>query len=198
MGGRLVIAPHGDDETIGCGGTIAKYVYQNVPHFIGVLTSDSDKESQAQREQETCAALDKLGVFNFEYANLQHHPIQCDNTSVAIIEKWLNLFQPDCVLIPDPNEDDLDHAIVYKILKHAMVHCGIFPRIIGYEVWTPLSKYHIIEDITTTIDTKIAAIKHYQSQICLRRYDIASFSLARYRGIMTGCGNYAEVFSILT
>jgi LmbE family N-acetylglucosaminyl deacetylase len=64
-------------------------------------------------------------------------------------------------------------------------------------VWTPLSEFNYIEDISEFIDKKIAALRKHESQIKSLRYDEAAEGLARYRGAMTGKGKYCEVFQIV-
>jgi LmbE family N-acetylglucosaminyl deacetylase len=68
---------------------------------------------------------------------------------------------------------------------------------LAYEVWTPLSEFNYVEDISEFIDKKIAALKEHKSQIQQIRYDEAMEGLARYRGAMTGKGKYCEVFNIV-
>jgi LmbE family N-acetylglucosaminyl deacetylase len=69
--------------------------------------------------------------------------------------------------------------------------------LLAYEVWTPLQQYSLVVDITPYLDRKLAALNLHQSQLANFRYDQAISGLNRYRGIMTGKGNYCECFQIL-
>lgn len=67
-GASLILAPHPDDEVLGCGGTIAKRVGQGHPVYIAFLTDgrlgvpDRPDEAQAIREEEATRAAAVLGL----------------------------------------------------------------------------------------------------------------------------------------
>ena len=73
-----------------------------------------------------------------------------------------------------------------------------------FEVWTPLTVIDEIVDITPHIEIKLAAIRAYQSQCGVLKFDDAMLGLARYRGEFfcwpkpeEHSGQYAEVFKEL-
>jgi LmbE family N-acetylglucosaminyl deacetylase len=68
--------------------------------------------------------------------------------------------------------------------------------VLAYEVWTPLSEFNYVEDISEFVSVKTAALKKHQSQLQIIRYDEATEGLARYRGAMTGKGKHCEVFAV--
>ena len=71
----LVLSPHPDDESIGCGGTIRKHVLEGDTVEVIVLTSGergghtaiSEEELIRIREQESMKARDILGVHSLEF-----------------------------------------------------------------------------------------------------------------------------------
>lgn len=69
--------------------------------------------------------------------------------------------------------------------------------ILGYEVWHPLSTHQLAVDISATVERKLEALRCHQSQIEPTHYDEAFLGLARYRGVMSFTGTYAEVFEVL-
>ena len=73
----LIVAPHCDDETIGCGGTISRLVHEGVSIRVVIVTNGDGfnhpipnlKRDAAgfielgrMRQKESLAALEKLGV----------------------------------------------------------------------------------------------------------------------------------------
>ena len=71
------------------------------------------------------------------------------------------------------------------------------PTILGYEVWHPLSSHQLAVDITATVERKLDALRCHRSQIEPTHYDEAFLGLARYRGVMSFSGTFAEVFEVL-
>lgn len=67
----------------------------------------------------------------------------------------------------------------------------------AYEVWTPLSDFEYVEDISEFMAQKTAALKRHESQIKDIQFDEAFEGLARYRGAMTGKGKHCEVFKVM-
>ena len=52
-------------------------------------------------------------------------------------------------------------------------------------------------DITNSIDIKLKALSCFESQVKPTRYDEAFKGLARYRGVMSWVGSFAEVFEVI-
>ena len=102
----------------------------------------------------------------------------------------------------------LDHKIVNTLLLSALsaaeskCYKGAGGKshsvelILGYEVWYPINSYQIAVNISSTIKRKIQAIRCHKSQIDSVKYDDAFIGLAKYRGILSQKGRYAEVFEI--
>jgi LmbE family N-acetylglucosaminyl deacetylase len=63
-----------------------------------------------------------------------------------------------------------------------------------YEIWTPLSIYSYVEDITSVFKRKLQAVRCYQSQLVDFRYDRAIRGLNAYRGELAARAPFAEVF----
>ena len=66
--------------------------------------------------------------------------------------------------------------------------------LLTYEVWTPLTDYNHVEDITPVMSRKVKAIRSYGSQLKAFRYDRAVRGLNQYRGVLAARSTYAEVF----
>lgn len=194
---RLVLAAHADDETIGCGGTIAKYAAAGGSVYVGVLTRDPDDDCHAIRQEEAKEAWQRLGVAAAEWALEPAHPLTVSSSSVGAVADWLRKFAPDVVFIPHQYEQDPDHKIVSQLVRSAMLYAGVIRHMLAYEVWTPISCPHLYEDITRMVDVKSDAINRYSSQVGVRNYASAAIALNRFRGIMTGNGTYVEAFQMM-
>ena len=70
------------------------------------------------------------------------------------------------------------------------------PEVWMFEVWTPLQRFDVIEDISAFADRKRRAVQCYASQLSNMQFDTAALALNRYRGALHnhGGGEFAEAF----
>ena len=195
MRSRLVIAAQPDDESIGCGGMIKKYS-NSVNVYVGMISFD--EHNMHVREQEALRAAHVLNVADVLWANARCRPVQITYELIETVSKWIKSIKPYEIFIPHPNETDLDHAIIYEIVKNAIFRSGIYSTILlGYEIWTPMIHPHIYEDISSQMECKHKAIHCYESQIQHRDYAEMASCLNRYRAISSGKCSFVECFNIL-
>ena len=203
----LVCAPHQDDESIGCGGTIARWAGGGAD--VGVLWISGTDAGEVVGV-EALAALEVLGV-NW-HSGLGHAPVGLESNERNLLEvvAAFREFRPDIVMIPHSDEDDRQHRVTselcyeagwlasYPYPKSVAVDAPKPPRLmLAYEVWTPIRRPSLYIDVTAEIDTKGNAIAEYSSQEEISRFSQAAVALNRYRGEMSGVAEYAEAFSIV-
>jgi LmbE family N-acetylglucosaminyl deacetylase len=202
----LVIAPHPDDEAIGCGGTICLHTDRGDRVVTVFLTSGElglehlpREDAWQVREAEATEAATVLGT---------EAPIflRCPDWFLgdAIAETALALrpvlkrAEPEIVYVPHPLEWHPDHRATGAVVRLAARSNGGSPvELRTYEVWTPLPVYEVVEDVTAVMERKLSAIRCYRSQLDHFHYDRAVEGLDRYRGCLAGHCDYAEVFGVL-
>ncbi len=131
----LILAPHADDETIGCGGVIQKYLKHQSPvrvvvasfvmgSYMKYKTEDGQYKpySGTERLQEVHQALKILGVSDFHFLfiddqdPIQYHS-QLDSipkiTIVNKIEEHIQDFKPTILFIPSITKHQ-DHLILHE------------------------------------------------------------------------------------
>ena len=195
---RLVIAAHADDETIGCGGTMAKYSQHGATTFVGVLTRDQSDDVHTVRRSEAERAWQKLGVTDSGWAEMRAHPLTVSPTAVDAVTGWIESVRPDIVFLPHPGEDDPDHAAVAAIVKSARILARSGCLLLGYEVWTPLARPSVFEDVSDFVAVKGEAINCFRSQVADRDYASAALALNRYHGVISGRGQHVEAFGMIS
>lgn len=169
----LVLAPHPDDDIIGCGGTIAKHIDQADKVKIIYFSNKNTK-----REKEARKASEALGVTEIEFSNNLIIE-QFNNCSIIYVPSFL-----------DSNPDHFDLAVNFaKKIKKSPFSGEIY----SYEVWTPIFANRLI-NIDKTFEQKIKALKCHASQLKDRNYIEATTGLAMYRAGMFNAGKYAEAF----
>lgn len=213
----LVIAAHPDDEILGVGGTIQKYVKKNYEVYTYIVTDGSstqykgDSKILEEKKKEAIEANELLGVKEVIFGTLPD--MRLDTIShVEInreISKVIEEIKPEIVYTHHYGDINKDHVEVYN---STLVACRPFnssiKEIYLYEVLSSSewgeNRKKIIPDIFEVlskeeIDLKMEAMKKYKTE--LREYphprSIKGIeNLAKYRGQMIS-QNYAEIFEIV-
>jgi len=142
----VVFAPHPDDETLACGGTIIKKTNEGSTVDLVFVTDGSKshpklmppQEMKVTREKEALAAASILGVerqavhfLHFEDRELQHH----FEAAVEAVLRILNECGPEEVFLPYPLEAPRDHRATNVIVKEALNRYGKAVTVYEYPVW---------------------------------------------------------------
>lgn len=212
----MVFAPHPDDEILGCGGSLTRHI-ENGDHATVVYMTSGDAGSLhiskeqlgSVREQEAQSSCSLLGITDLVFLRNPDGYLEYDQKNLVAIINLLRNRQPDLVYLPHQRDAHKDHRMTHELVVEARGRAGgpWFQECQGnpwqvamaltYEVWTPLQQFSQVVDITPYMDKKLAALSLHRSQLTDIRYDQAIHSLNRFRGIMTGEGDYCECFQIL-
>lgn len=202
----LVIAPHPDDECLGCGGTALLHLHRGDEVEVVFLTSGelglkklSKEVAWQTREAEARAACVILGIPEPCFLRLPDWTMGDDiNAAADAVRPVLERAHPHLIYAPHSSEWHPDHRAVLPILKAAFRGMSFgMPTLRGYEVWTPLAEYQHVENISDVMEKKLAALRAHASQLTEWDYARAIRGLNAYRGVMAGRCEYAEVFQDL-
>lgn len=217
LGRVLVVAPHPDDEVLGCGGVLALLADAGNPGEVAIVTAGQppryDAAHLAAIAEETRAAHAILGVaavhqLGLPAAALDTVPHATVNGAFAAL---FEAVRPDTLFIPFNGDIHLDHQIVFASSLVAARPAGpTYPvRILAYETlsetnWnapgmTPGFIPNVFVEITATLDRKLAAFAAYASQVRsfpAERSPEALQALARLRG-STVHRHAAEAFMLI-
>ncbi|WP_219904545.1 PIG-L deacetylase family protein [Stenomitos frigidus] len=191
-GSVLVVAPHPDDETLGCGGAIALLRTLGYPVQILVMSDGTMSHPrslkyptprlQALREAETLEAMSILGVSEaaVTFLRLQDGSIPTSTSPgrqevVARCRTWLEPLQPATIFLPWRADPHPDHRATWTLMRAALADFNEAPRMIEYPIWdwdpeqqgalanfTQVMGWRL--DIRSMLETKQAAIAAYRSQ----------------------------------
>ena len=201
----LVVAPHPDDESIGCGGTICLHRRRGERVHVVFLTSGergvegvSLEVARSIREAEAAQALDVLGVERMDFLRLPDGGLAAATEPGArLLRELLQREPPGVIYLPHPGEAHPDHEAALPLVRAALGRAHArqpLPELRAYEVWTPLGAYGWPEDISAVMARKLQAVRCYRSQLRAFRYDRAVRGLNQYRGCLAARCRYAEVF----
>lgn len=189
----LVLAPHPDDEVIGCGGLVAQHAAEQRQVRVIVATdgsaaaSDSDEAYVAKREAESRAGLAQLGVAAVEFLRFRDRQLhESPDALRSAIADALRQFKPDLIAVTSPLELHPDHvalsrAVVDAIQSDPAIAASLpLTRVAFYEVSQPIRPNTLV-DITAVGAMKRAALSEHHSQIALRGYERFTRGLNAYR-----------------
>ena len=203
----LVISPHPDDESVGCGGTIRMHVLQKDDVHVVFLTSGekgghglAPKEAARVREQEAHAAAEILGISHIEFWRQRDGALRANSYMAKLLREKIEGWKPDLLYVPHGGEMHPDHRASARLVRRTLSDLPreSRPVVRMYEVWTPMQRMDHVIDISPYMDAKIAAIRAHQSQCSVMRFDEAAPALNRYRGEMHSgwpAAQYAEIFT---
>lgn len=210
----LIIAPHPDDEVLGCGGIIKKYSLLNNDVFVLIVTRGTPKKYSDERiavgRAQALKAHALLGVketFFFEYPAPELDTIPQADLSDSI-SNLINKLKIEAIYIPHRGDIHHDHLVVFNasIVAGRPVGNYTVKEIYCYETlseteWAaPFGDDAFIPNhfvnIEDTIQHKLEAMSAYAGQ--LRGFPNprslnAIVALSQFRGATVGVKN-AEAF----
>ena len=184
----LVIAPHADDETLGCGGTIARRLAEGCEVHVAVVTGHGDephplwpRSAWEVVRAEASRAMEALGGAKLVF----------DEVPAALVDdiaKWklnqaigriVDAVAPDVVYVPFPFDLHKDHREIFHSLSVAWrPHSPTGRKIKSVYCYEVQSETHwnapYVEagflpntwvDISAHLDAKLRALACYESQI---------------------------------
>jgi len=181
----LVIAPHPDDEVLGCGGTIKKYTSMGDQVYLCIATKaytpDWTEEFIANRKEEIESAVKTLGInklFLLDFPTVKLDTISQKEINDSI-SKVVQEVKPEVVFIPFGGDINKDHKIIFEASLVALrpnLESSV-KKVYCYEVlseteWAkPAQKIEDVfmpnyyEDVSDYLEDKIKAMECYKSEV---------------------------------
>lgn len=205
----LVLAPHADDEVLGCGGYLLHEAKKGsqIKIVIATIGGDDKRQNIEERKSEfdkVCNAIGAEGSVMFYGKDALLDEFN-DRTITSAIDKIVDEYRPDEIFLNYRSRHQ-DHKKMYDCaLASFRLREGWMPKLIalyeypfvsdGLDIVLGGKMYHNISD---NIDDKIRLFELYESQIRvspspLNANGIRKFSA--FRGIEAGV-EYAELFYI--
>jgi N-acetylglucosamine malate deacetylase 1 len=213
----LVIAPHPDDETLGCGGTLLRMAESGAQLAWLIVTGMSEEQGfTPERVQGRGSEIDKVRtLLGFsEVFQLSLPTRQLDALPMAdLVEQFsaiFKVFRPEHVFLPHRSDVHSDHRVVFDA-GAACAKWFRFPsvrRLLSYETISETDfcldsrspfQPNCFIDITRYLERKLEIVRAYESEIGafpFPRSIEAVRSLAAVRGAAAGF-MAAEAFQLL-
>lgn len=214
----IAIAPHPDDETLGCGGTILRHVAEGDDiHWLIMTGIQVENGFPMEHVQRRDAEINKVALrYSFSSIhNLRLPTIQLDTVSIGdIVEKVghvLKFIKPEIIYVPYRGDIHTDHRVVFDAVAACTkwFRYKSIKRVLAYETLSETDfelnpdthgfRPNVFVDISNYLETKLEIMKIYASELGefpFPRSEQAIRALAALRGVTAGC-KAAEAFMLL-
>lgn len=197
----VVIAPHQDDEAIGCGGALALQASSGNAPSIVVLQDGADgceelgftrqgmMEMRNEESRRAAAVIAASPVF------LNHPVLADDGAQIAELAEVLIERKADAVFIPFALDGHRDHRTANYILAGALRKISWNVRVFGYEVWG-MCIPNVVLIIDDVIETKTEMLRCFTFANSALDYVNSTLGLNMFHSRMLAAGTcrYAERF----
>jgi LmbE family N-acetylglucosaminyl deacetylase len=185
----LVVAAHPDDETLGCGGTMAQLAAGGHDVHIAILgegiSSRHDRREGApaaemhKLQDHARAAGAALGARSVRFGGLPDN--RFDQVPlldvVKQVETWIGALRPNVIYTHHPGDLNIDHGVAFRAVLTATRPGASGPLVsdlYAFEVpsstdWAfqrvaPAFRANVFVDIAAGLEQKIAAMQCYESE----------------------------------
>lgn len=200
----LVVAPHQDDEIIGCGGAMLLQKAAGADLHV-VFTQDGGDEHAADgrtreeqvavREEEALAVAAELGIPAPRF--LRYRTLLGEERAAlaADLREEIERTRADVVFTPFFLDYNYQHQQTNYALAEALTEPGRPIRVMGYEVWG-LTVPNVVLNIDEVHDEKARLLALYASQMTGKDYVHAISGLNMFHSLHFGAGEcrHAERF----
>jgi LmbE family N-acetylglucosaminyl deacetylase len=195
----LVFAPHADDEVFGCGGVLALHALSNGQVHVIIATDGAARQDSAQlRLKESKTAARVLGIPAPTCWHLPDRELRFNEDLIARILAEIERLNPQLIYAPWPGEVHPDHHAMAMASMEAVRRVGLARvKLALFEVGIPLTPTHLV-DITPVWQSKLEAMRCFESQLTHQAYDQQIAGLNRFRSYTLGFEVVAAEAFVLT
>lgn len=200
----LVLAPHPDDDALGCSGSLALLNRAGASITIVFITNGEKLYGEPsaalaeQRKEEAVRASELLGCerplfLGFPDGEADSHIEGITNQLAVIITQK----KPDIVFAPSPLDHHHDHIATSKAALKLLSPSSAF-KLAFYEVYSTVRFSHLV-DITEIVEEKKQVIMNYNISLSKKPevYLHAALGLNAHRSIFTQQSGYYEAFYMI-
>ncbi len=199
----LIFAPHQDDDTLGCGGTIRRLVEAEANVTVVYLTdggkgSDRHEDDLADmRKKEAISSLNVLGCRSRIFLGFEDGALNVNSSSLAKIRSIIDRRRPAAVFTTNFLDGPWDHIIAAVLVTEALRDYAEDVWCFSYEIWNTIP-YNCLVDISKVVGLKMDAIREHKSQMRMVDYSEKFFGLSQYRSLVSPGCTHCEAFLKLT
>ena len=206
----MVVAPHPDDETLGCGGTLLRHAAQGDEiHWLIMTQIDGESGFSPECIERRSKEIDRVAAaYGFSTVHQLNFTTTCLDTYprgdlVSAVSTMITQVQPEILYLPYRNDIHSDHAAVFDAVA-SCTKSFRYPSLVSVRVYETLSetefsirpddggfKPNLWINISDHLDEKIEIMKLYKGEIGehpFPRSEKNISALAALRGATAGVG----------
>ena len=185
----LVIAPHQDDEILGCGGLLLGKRRAGAPVWIAYITDGSashpghptltpaalatlrlDEARQATR----LLGVEESGLFFLGIGDgtLAHLDPPSATEAAGKIAELLRQVRPDEIFLPMRDDGSSEHEATFVLVQRALALSGLYPRLFEFPVWAAWNPLRLLRPLRTS---RTVWRVDYREQAELKRRAIGAY-----------------------
>ena len=178
----LVVAPHFDDEVLGCGGLVAQLTAAGGAVRVvfcsdgGGETADPERRraESARRRVEARQAASVLGLAGIDELDLPDGGLAQHVEPMAEgLRRLLLAYRPELVLVPSPLEVSADHRATFAALQGAL---ATMPSVEGLTVLAYEVNHPLHPDVLVDVGGQVTLIE--RAMACYASQQAQHFNLA--------------------
>jgi N-acetylglucosamine malate deacetylase 1 len=200
----ITFCAHNDDQIIGAGGTIKKYVDSGIKAYTYIFSYGEMSHPHLKpeviaktRKKESIRASKVLGD-KVNYLGLKEGKF-IEQCNIDKIKKIINKHKPEKIFIHSPDDPHPDHRAVFKIMTKLLNNIKYKGNLYCFDVWNIFSfrtrSYpKLFIDISETFNDKVNSFNMHKSQFMAKI--LIGWSIYT-KAIIHGWNNhckYAELF----
>ena len=204
----VVVAPHPDDETLGCGGSILRHCDEGDKVHWLIMTSMTEeggfkKEDIETRQNEIERVAELYGFTSVKQAGFKTAELDlvAKKKVVQVTSDFFNDVKPDIIYLPFSNDVHSDHQVVFDAVT-ACTKTFRYPYIKNVRAYETLSETEFslkVDDgfrpnlwlnISDYLDRKIEIMNVYKGEMGKHPFPRSEKNiraLASFRGAFAGC-----------
>lgn len=205
----MIFCAHPDDDVIGAGATIAKYVKEG-KEVITIIFSYGEgshpwmkkRVTVETRVEEAKKAARMLGIKETIFLGLKDTQVLKHGKELKIEKKLIeiiNKYQPGKIFTHSKDDPWPDHQAIYKLMAAVLKKIKFKGDVYSFDIWNPLrirerNIPRLVVDVSSTFKFKKSALACYKSQ---KLSLITLIPFIYSRAIINGINNnvkFAEVF----
>ena len=218
MNSILVISPHPDDETLGCGGSLFRHKFEGDNLYWAIITEISEKAGWSTDDvKKRCDEIDTVGrkygfkkIFKLGYPTTKIDSVPISDLINRIANKIYKKIEPEIIYMPFIHDVHSDHQLTAKALQATFkwFRHPYIKKVLMYETPSETEfnflgsrafRPNVFVNISQYLDYKIETMKIYvgeMGEFPFPRSEETIRSLATFRGSQCGY-KAAEAFELV-